>query len=232
MKNANLKPKIITLSGEPGAGKTTVLKKLKELYEEKGVLVETHLVGQTFRQLADKLGVSVSELNKQAALRPEIDRMLDDELKNYSQKINSNPSPNTIYIIDSRMAWKFVNNSFSIRLTVPSTEAGKRIFSDSTRSQADQYSCIEDAVLATEIRKQNEIKRYKRLYGADLSDINNYQLVVNTEKARPEEIAKLISVCANLHRAGKFFPKIWQGNDVSVIPSKIQPKKISEEMQR
>ncbi len=222
MENNTQLPRIITLSGEPGAGKTTVLNHLKSFYEKKGFTVETHLVGQIFRQIADKLGIPVAELNKNSTLHPEIDKMLDDELKEYSTKINSSPSANTVYIIDSRMAWKFVDNSFSVRLTVPTIDAGKRIFADSTRSQTDRYSCLEDAIEQTRTRKQAEIAKYKKLYGVDLSDSSNYQLIIDTKDSKPSEIARLISVCSNLHRAGKFFPKMWQGIGGNVMPSKKQ----------
>lgn len=226
---------IITLSGEPGAGKTTVVNELKRLYVDKGFQVQTHSVGQIFRRIADNLGISISELNKQAAIRPEIDKMVDNELLEYSKKINSQPSPNTVYIIDSRMAWKFIDNSFSVRLKVPSSEAGKRIFADSTRTQADKYKSVEDAITETETRKQDEIVRYQKLYGCDLSNVNNYELVINTQNAKPSEIAKLISVCANLKNKDKFFPKMWEGNGCSIIPSKIQfsqKSNSSQEMQR
>ena len=232
MENNTQLPRIITLSGEPGAGKTTVLNHLKSFYEKKGFTVETHLVGQIFRQIADKLGIPVAELNKNSAHYPEIDKMLDDELKKYSEQINSSSSPNTIYIIDSRMAWKFVDNSFSVRLTVPTIDAGKRIFADSTRSNTDKYSCLEDAIEQTRTRKQAELNKYKRLYDVDLSDPSNYQLVIDTQNSNPAEIARLISVCSNLHRAGKFFPKMWQGIGGSVMPSKEQPVNRFEDISR
>lgn len=233
MENNTQLPRIITLSGEPGAGKTTVLNHLKNFYEKKGFTVETHLVGQIFRQIADSLGIPVAELNKNSACHPEIDKMLDDELKEYSAKINSSPSENTVYLIDSRMAWEFVDNSFSVRLTVPTIDAGKRIFADSTRSQTDKYSCLEDAIEQTATRKKAEIDKYRRLYGVDLSDPNNYQLVIDTKDSKPSKIAELINVCFNLHGSGKFFPKMWQGIGGSVMPSKEQPvKRTQENIQR
>jgi cytidylate kinase len=41
-------------------------------------------------------------------------------------------------------------------------------------------------------RKKSENKRYKELYGADCSDLNQYDLVVDTSFITPEQVAEVI----------------------------------------
>ncbi len=49
-----IKNKIITISGEPVSGKSTVVREIKELYEEKGYNVHIISVGNVFREMVKK----------------------------------------------------------------------------------------------------------------------------------------------------------------------------------
>lgn len=74
--------KIITISGEPASGKSTVIKDLKRKYEEQGIKVTVLSVGNMFREIAQKEGLSIEEFNKQLKHRSDIDLKIDSMTKN------------------------------------------------------------------------------------------------------------------------------------------------------
>lgn len=73
--------KIITISGEPASGKSTVIKDLKRKYEEQGIKVTVLSVGNMFREIAQKEGLSIEEFNEQLKHRSDIDLKIDNMTK-------------------------------------------------------------------------------------------------------------------------------------------------------
>ena len=134
---------IITLSGDPGSGKSTVRKALQTIFEEQGKKVRVYCVGDIFRKLAEDRGMTVIEFSKMLEEKDtSIDEYLDKAVAEYGEKIKSENNPEKIYIIDSRMAWNTIPSAYKVRLTVTNQMAGERIFKDKTRGEEDRYSTI------------------------------------------------------------------------------------------
>lgn len=55
---------VITISGDPGSGKSTVRNALKEEFEKQGKMVVICSVGDIFRHLAEEKGMSIEEFNR------------------------------------------------------------------------------------------------------------------------------------------------------------------------
>ena len=187
----NIRNKIITISGEPASGKSTVVKEIKSKYEKQGFNVYIISVGDVFRETVKK-----------------------EYLKRYPDRINvsladEKERPNDVYIIDSRLAWSNVPDSYAIRLTVNEAIAGKRVFYDTTRGSEDQYETVDEAIQKTRKRKLGEIERYKEKYGINLLDENNYDLVVDTSYTNTQELADIIVSGEEAYRTGKSYPKYW-----------------------
>lgn len=214
---SNFKNRIITISGEPASGKSTVIKELKKYYEEQGLLVHISTIGHEFRKIAEERGMSIKELNKYMEKRSGIDEYIDSQVARQGKEINNQDRPDEIFIFDSRLAWYNIPESMSVRLTVDSNIAGKRVFEDKTRGKEDQYDTLEDAIVDTEKRKQSEIERYKSRYGVDLQDINNYNLVIDTSFSKVEDIAEVIEKCLELEMQEKSYGKLWTS------PKKLLP---------
>lgn len=206
--NSN-KNSIITISGEPRSGKSTTISALKEYYSSKGKNVVHVSIGDLVRKLAQEEGVSITEFNKRLATNPEIDKKFDTFLMDIGKKINQEPQENTVYLIDSRMAWHFIPDAFSIRLTVDENEAGKRALNDTSRKE-DTYSTLEEAIASTAKREEIEVARYKSLYGVDITDTENYNLVIDTTEVPTKEIVDIIENCFSLHQANQAFAKHWR----------------------
>lgn len=200
---------IITISGMPRSGKTTIVSNLKDYYASKGVNIVSLSIGDLLREIARKEGYDVTEFNRQSEKRPEIDKKLDALLKETGKRIKENPKENTIYLIDSRMAWNFIPESFSIRLTVDENEAGKRAFMDTSKGSEEQYASIEEATKKIAERTSSEVKRYKNAYGVDLGNPDNYNLVINTTDVPIPEILDTIQSCISMSSKGLPYCRQW-----------------------
>jgi cytidylate kinase len=127
--------------------------------------------------------MSVLELNSYAETHPEIDQEVDNTFKNLADAEN--------LIIDSRLAWHFLPNSFKVFLSVEPKVAAHRVFRDNERSN-EKYSSQEETLQHLNSRKKSELKRYGELYGVDCADMHNYDLIVDTSTVSPEDVAKKI----------------------------------------
>ena len=216
-----IKNKIITISGEPASGKSTVVREIKNKYEKLGYNIHIISVGDVFRELVKKEYLKVYPDRKDASLADiqndkkfmakvhSIDGIVDGEVARKGREINKKERPNDVYIIDSRLAWNNVPDSYAVRLTINDAIAGKRVFNDKTRGSEDQYKTLDMAIQKTKERKIGEIERYKERYNIDLSDENNYDLIVDTSYSNTEELADIIITGEEAYRTGKSYPKNW-----------------------
>lgn len=227
-----IRNKIITISGEPASGKSTVVKVIKDKYEQMGYQVQIISVGNVFRQLIqeeyyktypDRKNVSLADIQTDEEFKPKrnkIDKMVDEEVARRGQLINQTEHPNNVYIIDSRLAWSNIPDSYAIRLTINEAIAGQRAFNDPNRGPEDRYDTVEEAIEKTKLRKLSEVQRYKERYGVDLTNPDNYDLIVDTSFSNQEELADIIIKGEENYRTGKWYPKTWK-SPAMFLPSQI-----------
>jgi len=185
----------IAISGDLGSGKSTIGKLFEERFGFK-----FHSGGSIFRSLAQKYNMTPAEFSKYSEIHPEVDEEIDGELVKIS-------ALDADMVIDSRMAWHFVENSFKLHLLVDTKVAAKRIMDENRGSE--KYSTIEEAVDKIQRRKASENKRYTEKYNVDPDNLENYDLVVDTTYATPDEICDFISKHLNLWKEGKGFDTVW-----------------------
>ena len=167
----------ITVTGDPGSGKSTFA---RAVAGQSGYQLIT--TGQIFRSLAAGRGISLTELNELAEQQAEIDHEVDNYLKSLNDTAEN-------LVLDSRMAWFFVRDSLKIRLTVDPEVAVQRIFRDTTELR-EIFPNLETAMEEVERRKRSEFTRYNKLYGVDISDPKNFDLVINTSRMAPHDVTK------------------------------------------
>lgn len=165
----------IAITGDPGSGKSTFARAVSELTGFR--LITT---GNIFRTLAAEKGISLTALNEMAESQAEIDHLVDDFLKTLNDQKEH-------LILDSRMAWFFVHHALKIRLTVDPEVAVHRIFKDGAELR-EKFSDMKTAMDEVERRRKSEILRYKTLYGVDIGDPENFDLVINTSKKAPSDV--------------------------------------------
>ena len=165
----------ISLAGDLGSGKSTVGEILTEKYS-----LEKVSIGLILREMASERDMSVADFNKYMETHPEYDYLVDDKLKSYEDKKGR-------YFFDSRMAWHFVPSCYSVYMKVDVETAAKRIIN--ANRENEKYSSLEDAVCELKKRRASEVVRYNKLYGVDILDYSNYDLVVDTNGKTPAEVA-------------------------------------------
>ena len=167
----------IAITGDPGSGKSTFARAVSELTGFR--LITT---GNIFRTLAAEKGISLTELNEMAESQAEIDHLVDDFLKTLDNQKEH-------LILDSRMAWFFVKDALKIRLTVDLEVAVHRIFKDGAELR-EKFPDMNTAIDEVDRRRKSEILRYKNLYGVDIGDPVNFDLVINTSQKAPRDVTQ------------------------------------------
>ena len=165
----------ISLAGDLGSGKSTVS---RILIQRLGF--EYFSTGAIVRAMAAERGLTVVEMNEYMENHPEMDREIDDRLVALSD------DPRAL-VIDSRMAFHFVRNTFRIYFSTDIETSAARIMGDHRAEES--FATVEETAENIRRRKASERKRYFDFYGVDCKDLHQYDLVLDTTYASPEEIA-------------------------------------------
>jgi len=171
---------IVTISGRPGSGKSTVG---RVLAARLGV---PHVsAGDFMREIAAERGISVLELSRIAEVDDSIDRQIDAR----SARLGASGGS---FVIDSRLAWHFIPDSIKVFLDVSPDVAARRIFGDRRGSELENVD-IEATMRNTEERSASEAARFLAYYAIDYGDPANYDLVVDTSHRDVGEIVDEIA---------------------------------------
>lgn len=174
------KKHIISICGELASGKGTVSKILAEELK-----FGIYCNGDYFRTLGKEMGMDVTTFNVYVKEHPEIDKKIELNAKNYAKEHDN-------FIIDARLGWYVVPQSFKVYLKVDITEAAKRAFEDNKRKYSESFATIEEQKEDMQKRYLLENERYYNLYGVRKEDETNYNLVIDTTNFTPQEVAKKI----------------------------------------
>ena len=168
----------ISLAGDLGSGKSTVS---AILVERLGITY--YSTGAICRAIAASHGMTIVEMNKYMETHPEIDHEIDDGLRALSARTEG-------MVIDSRMAWHFVDDTFRVYMTTELAESAKRILR--ANRAGDHAATLAEMTEEIRARKASERLRYREQYGVDCKDLSNYDLVVDSTYASPEDVAECI----------------------------------------
>ncbi len=169
----------ISITGDLGSGKSTVCKILSEKLQ-----AEIISIGTIQRAMAKEMGMTTYEFNHYMETHPEIDDKFDTMLKSYDQVIGKN------LLFDSRLAWNFVPSAFSVYLTTDLAEAARRVVNANRDNEG--YSSEIEAMQRLSERRASEILRYSAAYGLNIKDFSNYNFIVDSTSASPEEVVDAI----------------------------------------
>ncbi len=175
---------IITLSGLPGAGKSTI----RDLLAER-LNLKKYTMGDIGAEMAKSRGMTIDELLTLGLTDPSIDKQID-ELQIELGKKDDN------FIIDGLMGWHFMPQSLKIYLKVDPRVAAERIFADRKdnpkRSDEPEYASVEETQKILAARAARNDTRYKQWYGVDYLNEANYDLVIDTTNMALEDVLEQI----------------------------------------
>ncbi|MBS3165711.1 AAA family ATPase [Candidatus Woesearchaeota archaeon] len=189
---------IITISGTPGSGKSTVAKILLEKLH-----AERIYVGGIRRELAKKKGMTLVELNQYALSHPETDVDIDKQAAAEALKLEK--SGKTV-IVEGRTQFHFLPRSVKIYIKVDLNEGAKRIWKQLQQKEEKKKRNEGEINSLTQMKKEllkreeNDAQRYKKYYGFDHRDKSHYDLILDSTKILPEEVVDKILAYLNKYK--------------------------------
>jgi CMP/dCMP kinase len=165
---------LITISGEPGSGKTTVARRLAERLGIPHVYA-----GDLYRQEAKRRGLTLEQFNVLCEQDHSIDRKLDDAMAVRARQGN--------VVLEGRLAGFLAAQaglkSLKVWLTASDEVRAKRV---AERENGDWQQVLE----GNRLRHGSDARRYKTIYGYDLADTSVYDLVLSTDDETPESLVE------------------------------------------
>jgi cytidylate kinase len=212
----------IAISSHSGCGNTTATNNV-------GRTLGLEVVNYTFRDLARDLDIPFEEIQRQAAKSRIYDFLTDLKLMRASL--------HPCVVVGSRLAGWLVDADLRVWLHAPLEARAKRIF----QREADKHASYESVLYRTLQRDEENRKRYLEVYGIDINDRSDFDIIINTEKLTAEQVSSLIVAAArwasqnqldrrNLHlqRIRKIIsdqlridPKVLIDGTISVDPKEI-----------
>jgi len=152
----------ITIFGLAGTGKSTVGKLLAEKLDY--TFLST---GTLFRKKAESIGLDVHTYGELCNTDSAHDKAFDDDIRLYGETHDN-------FVIDSRLAWYFIPDSFKIKLICKEDE---RILRVAVREDLS----FKEAKDKHALREQHNVTRYREFYSIeDYGDDHYFDLVIDT----------------------------------------------------
>ena len=134
------------------------------------------------RKLAKEKNMTLETLQKIAENNKKLDKQLDQKQKNLENQDN--------YVMDSRLGYHFIPNSYKILLITDAKTAAKRIHKRDHLTES--YKDLEHAEKSIKKRMKSEKKRYKKHYKINYPDKKDFDLIINTTKKTAKQVVNII----------------------------------------
>jgi len=172
---------IITLSGKPGSGKSSTADKVAELLG-----YTRHSSGDMVRHVLAKKHMTLEEYNAKAATDHDLDNEVDEQLRALRDKKD--------IVVDSRLGFYWIPESFKVYLDLDIEIATARIFKDSISNSMRgavefKSNSLNDVARQVRERMLTEQSRFRKLYGVDPYDKSHFDFIIDTSRQNPQSVA-------------------------------------------
>jgi CMP/dCMP kinase len=172
---------IITISGKPGSGKSSTADKVAELLH-----YTRHSSGDMVRTILQREGLSLREYNKNALDDHSLDNKIDEYLRNLRTKED--------IVIDSRLGFYWIPESFKVYLDLDIQVATVRIYKDAVSNNmrlksGEMVDSLELVARQVKDRMETEQERFRNLYNVDPYNQSHFDLVIDTARHSPQTVA-------------------------------------------
>ncbi len=174
---------LITLSGVPGSGKTTVGKLLAQRLGIPHVYA-----GDLYRREAQRRGLTLEEFNRECEQDHSIDRQLDQAMAETARAGD--------VVLEGRLAGYLAArdglHALKVWLTASDEVRARRV----AQRESGDWREIEKVNRA---RHDSDARRYREIYGFDLGATEVYDVVLSSDDRTPEELADELVARARAH---------------------------------
>lgn len=172
---------IVTISGLPGSGKSTVGKILAKKLDYKFLSM-----GDLRGKMALDRDLTIDELNRLGEKEGWTDKEVDDYQRQYGQTHDN-------LVVEGRLSFHFIPQSFKIFLTVnQKTAAARTMENRNERRDEKSAETVEEAEKLLRERIESDRKRYLKYYQLDYTDPKHYDVVLDTTAPSVKEVVQII----------------------------------------
>ncbi len=167
---------LITISGLPGSGTTTVSNLLAKRYS-----MEMISAGEVFRTLAKERGVTLAEFGELAEKDDSIDVLID------KRQLEIAATRNNI-ILEGRLAGHMAPHALKVWIKAPMEVRVQRIVG---RENTSFNQVLEETLE----REASEVLRYREIHSIEINDLSIYDLVIDSHRWDQFQIVNILSTC-------------------------------------
>ena len=164
---------IITIGGLAGTGTTTAAQLLSEKMG-----IDYISAGYVFREMAREHNMSVLEFSAFAEGNDDIDKEIDKRQAEMAKSADN-------LIVECRLSAYFVEADLKLWLVTPFDVRSGRIAERESKS----VELASEEIIA---REKSEALRYMDIHNIDISNMDIYDLIINTGTFVPEKVSEII----------------------------------------
>ena len=173
--------RIITISGAIGSGVSSAARGVADKLDYRHFSS-----GELFREIAIENNLSLDAMN----LSAEDSKYVDSEIDHLIRTLGEHER----IVMDTRLGYMWLPNSFKVYLKLNLKTASSRVYKQIKKGErrAEYMETKKDVYVAMRARVEEERKRFQDKYGIDISNINSFDLTINTADVSLEKVVEII----------------------------------------